>query len=140
MTQEVTTQEVPPGIPRFSLATVVVDCPDAQILACFYQRLLRWEVRFSEPDWVLLRPPEGGTGLSFQSEPGFRPPVWPEQPEEQQKMLHLDIRVDDLDEAEAYAVALGARRAEIQPQDDVRVLFDPAGHPFCLFLQGDSSD
>ncbi|MFG2395624.1 VOC family protein [Streptomyces lydicus] len=120
--------------PRFSLATVVLDCPDAHALAGFYRTLLGWEVKLSEADWVLLRNPEGGTGLSFQSEPGYRPPVWPELPEEQQKMLHLDIRVDDLDEAEAYAVALGAVRAAWQPQDDVRVLLDPAGHPFCLFL------
>ncbi|BDH12427.1 VOC family protein [Streptomyces hygroscopicus] len=120
--------------PRFSLATVVLDCPDAHVLADFYGRLLGWEVTISEPDWVLLRCPEGGTGLSFQSEPGYQPPVWPELPEEQQKMLHLDIRVDDLTEAEAYAVAAGATRAARQPQDDLRVLFDPAGHPFCLFL------
>ncbi|MEU9115473.1 VOC family protein [Streptomyces sp. NPDC048483] len=120
--------------PRFALATVVVDCPDAHVLAGFYQRLLGWEVKCSEPDWVLLRPPEGGTGLSFQSESGYRPPVWPERAAEQQKMLHLDFRVDDLDESGAYAVALGATRAEAQPQDDVRVFFDPAGHPFCLFL------
>ncbi|MFI1434381.1 VOC family protein [Streptomyces lydicus] len=120
--------------PRFSLATVVLDCPDAHALAGFYRALLGWEVKLSEADWVLLRNPEGGTGLSFQSEPGYRPPVWPELPEEQQKMLHLDFRVDDLDEAEAYAVALGAVRAAWQPQDDVRVLLDPAGHPFCLFL------
>ncbi|MFE2158927.1 VOC family protein [Streptomyces lydicus] len=120
--------------PRFSLATVVLDCPDAHALAGFYRALLGWEMKLSEADWVLLRNPEGGTGLSFQSEPGYRPPVWPELPEEQQKMLHLDIRVDDLDEAEAYAVALGAVRAAWQPQDDVRALLDPAGHPFCLFL------
>ncbi|MEU5241796.1 VOC family protein [Streptomyces lydicus] len=120
--------------PRFSLATVVLDCPDAHALAGFYRALLGWEVKLSEADWVLLRNPEGGTGLSFQSEPGYRPPVWPELPEKQQKMLHLDIRVDDLDEAEGYAVALGAVRAAWQPQDDVRVLLDPAGHPFCLFL------
>ncbi|MFF7415042.1 VOC family protein [Streptomyces lydicus] len=120
--------------PRFSLATVVLDCPDAHALAGFYRALLGWEVKLSEADWVLLRNPEGGTGLSFQSEPGYRPPVWPELPEEQQKMLHLDIRVDDLDAADAYAVALGAVRAAWQPQDDVRVLLDPAGHPFCLFL------
>ncbi|MFF8902912.1 VOC family protein [Streptomyces lydicus] len=119
--------------PRFSLATVVLDCPDAHALAGFYRALLGWEVKLDEADWVLLRNPEGGSGLSFQSEPGYRPPVWPELPEEQQKMLHLDIRVDDLDEAEAYAVALGAVRAAWQPQDDVRVLLDPAGHPFCLF-------
>jgi len=30
--------------------------------------------------------------------------------------------------------ACGAVLAESQPQDDVRVLFDPSGHPFCLFL------
>lgn len=83
---------------------------------------------------MLVRNPEGGTGLSFQSEPGYRPPVWPEEPGEQQKMLHLDIRVVDLDEAEAYAIAAGATRARPQPQDDVRVLGDPAGHPLCLFL------
>ena len=49
-------------------------------------------------------------------------------------MLHLDIRVDDLDAAGALAVAAGAVLAEHQPQDDVRVYLDPAGHPFCLFL------
>lgn len=119
--------------PHFAIATVALDCPDAHQLAGFYGRLLGWNVTASEPDWVLLRCPDGGTGLSFQSEPGYRPPVWPERPEKQQKMLHLDIRVDDLDEAEQYAVTLGAVRAEYQPQDDVRVLYDPAGHPFCLF-------
>ncbi|GFE19351.1 glyoxalase [Streptomyces glebosus] len=123
-----------PGRPRIALATVVLDCPDAHALADFYRQLLGWEVKCSEPDWVLLRCPDGGTGLSFQSEPGYQAPVWPEQPEEQQKMLHLDLRVDDLDEAEAHAVATGARRATFQPHDDVRVFLDPAGHPFCLFL------
>ncbi|GAB7035558.1 VOC family protein [Streptomyces sp. NPDC021749] len=120
--------------PRFSIATIALDCPDAHQLAGFYGRLLGWDVTASEPDWVLLRCPDGGTGLSLQSEPGYRPPVWPELPGKQQKMLHLDIRVDDLDEAERYAVALGADRATYQPHDDVRVLYDPAGHPFCLFL------
>jgi hypothetical protein len=28
---------------------------------------------------------------------------------------------------------LGATQAAYQPQDDVRVLIDPDGHPFCLF-------
>ncbi|MFD8527232.1 VOC family protein [Streptosporangium canum] len=38
----------------------------------------------------------------------------------------------DLDEAVAEAVAMGASAAPVQPQENVRVLFDPAGHPFCL--------
>jgi hypothetical protein len=32
-----------------------------------------------------------------------------------------------------HAVSLGATVAEFQPQDDVRVMLDPAGHPFCLY-------
>lgn len=31
------------------------------------------------------------------------------------------------------AIALGATLAEWQPQEHVRVMLDPVGHPFCLF-------
>jgi catechol 2,3-dioxygenase-like lactoylglutathione lyase family enzyme len=103
-------------------------------MADFYGRLLGWEVTASEPQWVLMRDPEGGTGLSFQAEPGYRAPAWPEQKAAQDKMLHLDIQVDDLDAAVEHAVASGARLADLQPQERVRVMLDPAGHPFCLFL------
>jgi hypothetical protein len=51
-------------------------------------------------------------------------------------MMHLDLEVDDLEGAVADALALGAALAVDQPQDDVRVLLDPAGHPFCLYLGG----
>ncbi|MGB6455424.1 MAG: VOC family protein [Streptosporangiaceae bacterium] len=43
------------------------------------------------------------------------------------------MQVDDLASAVEWAIACGARIAEFQPQEDVRVMFDPAGHPFCLF-------
>ena len=49
-------------------------------------------------------------------------------------MMHLEIKVEDLPTAVAHAVAQGATLAGFQPQDDVRVCLDPAGHPFCLFL------
>jgi catechol 2,3-dioxygenase-like lactoylglutathione lyase family enzyme len=122
------------GTPRFTLGTVVLDCSDANALADFYRRLLGWEVTFREPDWALMRNPAGGTGIAFQSEPWFEPPVWPEVPGQPTKMLHLDIQVDDLGAGVAHATSVGARLAEHQPQDHVRVLFDPAGHPFCLFV------
>jgi hypothetical protein len=60
--------------------------------------------------------------------------VWPEEPGAPEKMIHLDIRVRDLDAAVAHALAAGARLAAHQGRDDLRVLLDPAGHPFCLFL------
>jgi catechol 2,3-dioxygenase-like lactoylglutathione lyase family enzyme len=120
--------------PALRLATICIDCADADVMADFYHRLLGLEVALREPDWVLMRDPGGGTGLSFQTEAAYREPVWPEQPGGQDKMLHLDIHVDDLDSAVAHALASGARLAEHQPQATVRVLLDPAGHPFCLFL------
>jgi hypothetical protein len=39
--------------------------------------------------------------------------------------------VDDLDEAEAAVLTLGARRLS-EAGDGSRVFADPAGHPFCL--------
>jgi len=51
--------------------------------------------------------------------------------------LHLDVEVSDLDAAVAAAVELGARVAAYQPQEDVRVMLDPAGHPFCLYAAKD---
>ncbi|MFJ8083340.1 VOC family protein [Streptomyces sp. NPDC096205] len=76
------------------------------------------------------------TVLALQAEPEYVRPVWPtRRPGEQQMMLHLDIEVDDLAAETARAVAEGAVLAEYQPQDDVRVLLDPAGHPFCLWTE-----
>lgn len=49
-------------------------------------------------------------------------------------MLHLDIGVRSLHAAVEDAVALGAVLCDYQPQHDVRVMLDPAGHPFCLYV------
>jgi catechol 2,3-dioxygenase-like lactoylglutathione lyase family enzyme len=122
--------------PRLSLTATVLDAPDARELAAFYQRLLGWTIGRDEPDWVTLRPPDGGAGLSFQTETAYLRPTWPAGPGDQQMMMHLDIEVDDLDAAGAHAVAAGATLAEYQPQKDVRVHLDPAGHPFCLWVSG----
>jgi hypothetical protein len=119
--------------PSFTISATVLGSPDPQGLAGFWARLLGWETTWSSPEWVKVRPPGGGTGLSFQLEEGHVPPVWPAGDGDQQMQLHLDVRVDDLAAGVEKAVGLGARLADHQPQDDVRVLLDPAGHPFCLF-------
>ncbi|MHA5052288.1 VOC family protein [Streptomyces sp. SD15] len=116
------------------LSTVAFEAQDAHVLADFYQRLLGYVVRAQEPDWVLIGPPGGGTALSFQTERTYVPPVWPSAPGDQRAMFHLDIEVDDLPAETARALAEGARLAAYQPQDDVRVFLDPAGHPFCLWV------
>jgi hypothetical protein len=121
--------------PRHRLAATVLDAPDARRLAAYYRELLGWQVTEDGPDWVMIAPPGGGTGLSFQTEPDYVRPHWPTTPGRPQMMLHLDIEVDDLTAAVDRAVALGATPAGFQPQDDVRVLLDPVGHPFCLFVR-----
>ena len=120
--------------PKLTLTGTNIDAPDANALADFYRRLLGWTTTTQEPGWVILRPPGGGTTLNFQTEEHYVRPVWPAGPGEAHMMMHLEIRVDDLAEGVAHAVAQGATLAEFQPQDDVRVCLDPAGHPFCLFV------
>lgn len=112
----------------------VLDAPDAAALARFYADLLGWRVAKEEPGWAAVAPPDGVAYLGFQTSPEFVPPVWPPAEGQQQQMMHLDIEVDDLDEAVSGAVEAGATLAEHQPQEDVRVMLDPAGHPFCLYL------
>jgi catechol 2,3-dioxygenase-like lactoylglutathione lyase family enzyme len=119
-----------------TLSGIVLDSPDARDLAAFYVRLLGWAIEQDEPDWVKLTSPDGGPGLSFQTETAYVRPSWPTAEGRQQMMQHLDIKVDDLDIVQEHALAAGATLAEYQPQDDVRVFLDPAGHPFCFFLDG----
>jgi hypothetical protein len=129
--------------PDIAVRTVCLDCDDAHAMAGFYGALLGWEPTVTEPDWVLMRNPDGGIGLSFQAEPSYRSPTWPEEGGLQQKMIHLDVRVTPSSgqaPEEALAAALdatmaaGGRPADHQPRDDLRVVLDPAGHPLCLFL------
>jgi len=120
--------------PGMRLTATVLGAPDPRALAGFYQRLLGWPLGSDEPGWVTLRAPDGGAGLSFQTEEAHVRPTWPAGPGDQQMQMHLDIEVDDLEAAGAEAVAAGAVLADYQPQEDVRVYLDPAGHPFCLWV------
>lgn len=109
--------------------SVVIDCPDALALARFYGALLDWPVTEGDPSWVSIRGAEGQV-IEFQQVDDYRAPVWPAQEHPQQ--MHLDVVVDDLDEAEAATIALGATKHDHQPGETFRVFLDPAGHPFCL--------
>ena len=119
-----------------SLDLTVLDCPDPAALAEFYRGLVGGTVEVDERgDWAELRGTGPGPGLAFQLAPDHVPPQWPDGDVPQQ--AHLDVNVADLDEAEAAAVALGARatgRSGPGEADAFRVYLDPAGHPFCLCI------
>ena len=119
---------------------VVLEAPDAQALADFYSYLLGWPVLVRRPDGAAIAVPGTSSYLSFDDSPDYTPPVWPAVEGRQRMMMHIDIGVDDVAAAVAEAIERGATLAEFQPQEGVRVLYDPAGHPFCLYLDEDKDE
>jgi len=87
--------------------------------------------------WVTLRNPSDGIALAFETDDSNQPPVWPARSGQQSMMMHLEIAVDDVQSSVDHALAAGATSAPWQPPTRnpraLRVLLDPAGHPFCLF-------
>ena len=116
-----------------TLRSVVLDTKDPAGLADFYAAVLGGDVTAQDDTWVVLTEP-GGRRLAFQQSPEHEPPAFPDPRGSQQ--FHLDILVDDVDEAESKVLAHGATRVtDAVDEDDVRVYRDPAGHPFCLVWQ-----
>jgi predicted enzyme related to lactoylglutathione lyase len=124
----------------------VLDAPDVAGLTRFYERLLGWEIealdgpRAGRPagdGWSRLRPADGSTKIEIQFEENYARPVWPQGNGDQGMQIHLDIWVDDIAAAVAWAVECGAVEASSQPEgrdsSRLRVMLDPAGHPFCLW-------
>ncbi|HWD96276.1 MAG TPA: VOC family protein [Acidimicrobiales bacterium] len=109
-----------------------IEAPDPSALASFYSLLLGWPVAHEEPGTAILSALEGQIYVVFQEAADYVPPVWPPLSGNQRPMMHFDFQVGDLDSAVTEAVALGATLSAHQPQESVRVLLDPAGHPFCL--------
>ncbi len=124
---------------QFRWNAVCIDCApdeyDAEV--AFYRDLLGAEVAEHEPRWAALQDPQSGMWLNIQANDWYVPPVWPEEVPAQTKMMHFEIRVNDVQAAVTRAVSFGASEARQQPADRdpqrLRVMLDPAGHPFCLW-------
>lgn len=121
---------------KIKMYSFTIDCKDPLELAKFYAGLLNWEVLNFDEDYAGVYEPGTSQGaypcIIFQRNPNYIPPVWPEEPGAQQQMAHLDFAVNNLEKAVEYAVKCGATKADKQYSDGWTVMFDPAGHPFCL--------
>ena len=113
-----------------------IEAPDPSALARFYSDLIGWPVGHEEPGTAIVAASPAGPFLVFQQADDYRAPVWPPVEGAQRPMMHFDFQVGDLDSAVAEAIDLGATLATEQPNETVRVLLDPAGHPFCLCFDG----
>jgi catechol 2,3-dioxygenase-like lactoylglutathione lyase family enzyme len=112
-----------------TLHGIVIDCPDPDPLAAFYQELLGMQRVQDDGDWIVIGDTADRPGVAFARVPNYLPPTWPVG--ERPQYRHFDVRVDDLDSAEQAAVAIGAT---LLSGDSLttRILLDPVGHPFCL--------
>lgn len=121
---------------KIKMYSFTLECKDPHELAKFYAGLLKWGIMLMGEEWACVYAPGSNQGtypsILFQRNPEYIPPVWPEVPEAQQQMAHIDFAVNDLEKAVLYAIQCGATIADEQFSNDWRVMLDPAGHPFCL--------
>jgi predicted enzyme related to lactoylglutathione lyase len=108
-------------------SAVTFDCVDPQLVGQFWSALLGREPGPSEDGWVYL----GQRGdpeprLVFQPVP---------EPKAGKVRIHLDVAVDDVDDAVELVTALGGRptgERHDYAEGAVVVMADPEGHEFCL--------
>ena len=115
------------AIGRFS--HLVIDCIDADRLAEFWSEALGVEVAARWNQYVMLTATvEGAPVVAFQEVP---------EPKQGKNRVHIDLEVQDLDEASARVEALGGSVIEDHEEDDVhvRVVADPEGNELCLVLK-----
>jgi len=112
------------------LDSVTIDCHDPERLAAFWASVFGAgeEWRGGDPvRYIDLGATDGSPVLRFQRVP---------EPKTVKDRIHLDLRVDDIDEACRRVVGLGGVRVEqgdFHEYDVVfRVMLDPEGNEFCL--------
>jgi hypothetical protein len=111
---------------------VSLDCDDPLKLGEFWAAMLGGEVAFTSEKTVVVR--TDWVWLAALKVDDYAAPTWPAN--DLPKQIHLDLSVEELDDAVAAAEQLGARVASFQPAPARwRVLLDPGGHPFCLTTQ-----
>lgn len=108
------------------LSEVVIDCHDCDSLAEFWAAVLGGTPVRESAEWVAVISPDGSTTVSFQQVPEVKVG---------KNRVHLDVLVEDLEQAAARCVELGANRisgTRGDPLGDFIVLADPEGNEFCV--------
>lgn len=121
---------------KINRRVIVFGAADIAAESAFWAGLLGGAVH-PEDDWHSITV-DGDWIMGVQLAPNHVPPQWPSG--EQQQQVHLDLHVDDLNEAVRLALDLGGRQlqAPVRPADNPEgnesftVCASPAGHPFCF--------
>jgi hypothetical protein len=86
----------------------------------------------AEPDWVVLRDPDGiNVNVSLQQVP---------EKASEKNRLHFDLYTTDQEEEVERLLGIGATRhpRESEPDEDFVVLADPEGNLFCVIDAAES--
>lgn len=118
-------------MPAVKQIGITVDCPDAALLAAFWERCLGYTVRpgaTGGPYVTLERgvdAPDGPPMVTFQTVP---------EPKTSKARIHLDLFVDQAQPLVDDMRAAGASLLSRTEAGDwtTRVLQDPAGNEFCV--------
>ena len=129
--------------PRIRMSGPIIDCADVPRLTLFYEELLGWKAKQiegpgpgdpPEAGFTLLRSADGSAEMEVQFDNNYVAPTWPSVPGQQGQQIHLDFEVENLEAGIAWAKHCGASEAAYQPADRnldrLRVMIDPAGHPW----------
>lgn len=114
------------------IRTIIVNAEDATAVAAFWAAFLDVTVQEvdDEAGIVWLRPQSaGGVNLGVQRVEHLRSAG---------SQVHVDIAVDDLDQATMAIERLGGRLQQVNRLEngfEWRVMCDPAGHEFCIFVE-----
>jgi predicted enzyme related to lactoylglutathione lyase len=116
---------------KINHSVVVFDAADLGPESAFWAGVLGGTVE-PEDDWHMVLV-DGAPRVGVQLAPNHVPPEWPDGTPQQ---IHLDLWIDDVEEAHATVTSLGATVLKPAADDDApdafQVYADPAGHPFCL--------
>ena len=109
------------------VGSIVIRVDDLEPMVDFWSEALHYVPRDrNDPDFVLLRPPDGnGPNVSLDK--------WHADVQVPPK-IHLDLYADDQAAQVERLVGLGATvvRHHEDPDDDYVVLTDPEGNEFCV--------
>ena len=126
-------------INNFTIGDLMIDCANPERARDFYANLMGYE-KIVAYGCLALKTDNDLTILFAEIDIPYVPPIWPEKPGEQQKQMHLDFTVDDVQSAVDKAIRFGATKAAAQYGGESCVtMFDTEGHPFCLCKRVDSS-
>ena len=113
-----------------TLIDLGLDVPDGKAIAPFYSKLLGLPITYEGAEGAAIGD-QNTFMIMFQNVEDYQSPQWPDPAFPQQ--FHLDIGVDDVDEAEKKVLALGAKLLQGgSGARGFRVYADPVGHTFCL--------